>query len=162
MSAFSSTEKPFVPIADTPSSYVVIFVRHGFCVSAVKIMFILAALWAPLVIAGAFMWLVAHQMAPFGYQASFTRALAAAVLMGLANGLSRLQSFIGDWWLLAYFILCVLIVMAVLRLKFWSSLLTTVIYLVVLIVTTLFLESHFKNQSSPQSARQAASSGLSR
>jgi len=76
------------------------------------------------------MWFVAYQTAPVGYEISFSRALVATILMGISDYVSKtiLVPLIGDWRLLAYSMICIVIVMVILRLKFWRSLLAVSVY----------------------------------
>jgi len=86
------------------------------------------------------LWFCAHFFAPVGYHVSLGRCLGAAILLTLADkGGPLLKPWIGDWYLLAVLLASVLIIQAVLWLPFWKSLLTTIIYAVVVGSLVYFL-----------------------
>src|SRR6185436_14202258 len=78
------------------------------------------------------LWFCAHLLAPVGYQVSLGRCLGAAVLLTIVDKVGySLKPWIGDWYMLVVLVTSVLIVMGVLWLPFWQSVLTTIIYGVV-------------------------------
>ncbi len=85
---------------------------------------------------GGLLWFTAHQLAPVGYQISLGRGVGAAILITLTNLFlpQLLQPYIGDWQLLVVILLHILIVKSLLWLSFWRSVLTVIIYWIVLVV----------------------------
>ena len=86
-----------------------------------------------------FLWICAHLLAPFGYQVSLGRCLAAAFLLTASEkAIGLLDQWIGSWYLLVILLAFVLIIKGMLRLPFWRSVLITVIYCVVIGSITYF------------------------
>jgi hypothetical protein len=84
---------------------------------------------------GGLLWFTAYMLAPVGYQISLWRGVGAAILSSIASVFlpELLNPLIGGWYMLALFAVHILIVKSVLWLPFWRSLLTVVIYWVVLV-----------------------------
>ena len=97
------------------------------------------------IVASGTLWFCSHLLAPVGYQVSLGRCLGAAVLITIADNVSQLlRPWIGDFCILFLLVVCVLIIRGVLWLPFWRSLLTTIIYTVV--VGSFFLVLMGKNR----------------
>ena len=97
------------------------------------------------IVASGTLWFCAHLLAPVGYQVSLGRCFGAAVLITIADNASQLlRPWIGDLSILALLVLCVLIIQGVLWLGFWRSVITTIIYTVV--IGSFFLVLMGKNR----------------
>jgi hypothetical protein len=95
---------------------------------------------------GGLLWFTAYMLAPVGYEISLWRGVGAAILISLATMFfpELLKPLIGGWYMLALVVAHILIVKRILWLPFWRSLLTVVIYWVVLVAAYYVLfESPF-------------------
>ena len=86
--------------------------------------------FVPLFSAGIILWIMAHTLAPVGYQVSFGRVVGATFVM---RGLEllvdlALHPLIGNWSMLVHFIAAVVVIKLVLWLDFRRSVATAVAY----------------------------------
>ena len=95
----------------------------------------------PFVFAGGFLWLVAYQLAPIGYELTFSKAVITVILMSICNAFSTivLAPFIGYWNLLVYFAVCTLIVAAILRLRMRHAACSVLIYIGVFTTASIII-----------------------
>jgi hypothetical protein len=92
-------------------------------------MHLIALIVVVYIVCSGLLWFCAYLLAPVGYQISLWRCLGTAVLLTVAEkAIAILQPWIGDWYLLVMLVAFVLIIRFMLRLPFWRSVLTMIIY----------------------------------
>jgi len=87
------------------------------------------------------MWFVIHAVGPLGRQYGLGRTIWGVVVMGLCESGSEwlLSPYLGDWCILTGFVVSVFVVMGFFELRFWPSVLATLIYYVVFIVAGIVI-----------------------
>lgn len=87
------------------------------------------------------LWVLTLILSPQEYKFSFFRGFIAAFLMAFFGNaaLLLLNPLIGDWQFLVMFAARILVVMAILKLKFWRSTLIALIYTVCGAIAAYFL-----------------------
>ncbi len=111
---------------------------------------------APFIITGGIMWFIVYQMAPIGREFSLGRTILGVVWMALcergANAL--LHPHIGDWSILAGFLVSVLVVKFWFDIKFWRAFFAVFLYNAILIASFLLMDYGAKHLPRPNYALQ--------
>ena len=97
---------------------------------------------APFIITGGIMWFIVYQMAPIGREFTLGHTILGVVWMALCErGASALlHPHIGDWSILAGFVVSVLVVISWFDIKFWRAFFAVFLYNVILIASFLLMD----------------------